>query len=203
MAAALQAGVSEIRIFGDIQSAREAASAYCGPKLLCGEQACLPPPGFDLGNSPGAFSAEHAGKVLFMCTTNGTRAIVHASGAPRLLIAAVVNARFVARHLLECDGDVTFLCAGTDGQVSMEDVIGAGAVLDAMGEVMMLSDRARIARRLFRSCDNNLRQAFEEAAGGRNVIRAGLGRDVEFAARRDSIAVVGEVRANPLRVVRV
>src|SRR5687767_9986732 len=65
MAAALAAGVKEIRIFPDVAAARAAAAAYPGPQpILCGEAKCLPPPGFDLGNSPGAFQqAAHAGRI--------------------------------------------------------------------------------------------------------------------------------------------
>src|SRR5437764_990278 len=52
MTAALEAGVREIRVFGDLASAREAAAGFTEPRILCGEEQCLPPEGFDLGNSP-------------------------------------------------------------------------------------------------------------------------------------------------------
>src|SRR5215207_2958869 len=75
IAAALAAGVEEIRVYGDTQAAAEAAGR-CGPPapLLCGEERCLPPDGFDLGNSPGAFESQmHRGRTVCMSTTNGTR----------------------------------------------------------------------------------------------------------------------------------
>ena len=78
MTAALAAGVEEIRVFGSITEAKDAAGGFAGEKLLCGEVQCLPPSGFDLGNSPGAFCSDHRGRVMFMSTTNGTRAIVAA-----------------------------------------------------------------------------------------------------------------------------
>src|SRR5205085_294450 len=78
-------GVREIRVFGDLPAARTAAAVFDGPadgRLLCGEENCLRPAGFDLGNSPGAFDpAACAGRVAFMSTTNGTRAILAARGA--------------------------------------------------------------------------------------------------------------------------
>src|SRR5213592_719978 len=94
MAAALAAGVREIRVFGDLESAR-AAAARAGDtdRLLCGEENCLRPEGFDLGNSPGAFDrALHAGRTMYLSTTNGTRAIVAAREAPVVLTGALVNA---------------------------------------------------------------------------------------------------------------
>src|SRR5688572_13135682 len=135
MAAALNAGVSEIQVFPTLESAQSAAAEHGGMKLLCGESRCLPPPGFDLGNSPGAFGAAHAGMTAFMATTNGTRAIVAAQSAPRVLAAALVNARATAQALFAADQDVTLLCAGTNDQVAMEDIIGAGAVIAELGEI--------------------------------------------------------------------
>src|SRR4051812_10862439 len=82
MAAALAAGVREVRIFGDLAAARAAVRDGATGALLCGEENCLPPAGFDLGNSPGAFTPElHSDRMLYMSSTNGTRAIVAAQGA--------------------------------------------------------------------------------------------------------------------------
>jgi 2-phosphosulfolactate phosphatase len=67
MTAALAAGVREIRIFADIHSAAQAARQFAGPRILAGEVDCLPPIGFDLGNSPGAFTPDlHAGRTAFL-----------------------------------------------------------------------------------------------------------------------------------------
>jgi 2-phosphosulfolactate phosphatase len=205
MTAALAAGVAEIRIFDSLEGARAAAAQVVDP-VLCGERNCLRPEGFTLGNSPGGFVRQlHAGKTVFMSTTNGTRAIVAARGAKLLLVGAIVNAAAVARRLAGAGLDVILLCAGTDGQPAMEDLIGAGAVIDSLaglGAAELESDLTRLAVRLFRACRTDLRGAMADATGGRNVIAAGLAADVEFAARLDSVEVVGEVREGPLRVAR-
>lgn len=194
MTAALEAGVRDIRIFSDIDAARAAGEQFGPDRLLCGEHKCLPPPGFDLGNSPGALCAEHAGRTLFMSTTNGTRAILAARDAALLLVGSILNASAVARQARAGHRDVLLLCAGTDGQVAMEDLIGCGAVLGAMerdGDVQMTSDHARIARRLFESARADLASALGQSQGGRNIIAAGLTADIEFAARLDTARVVG------------
>ncbi|MGH7213304.1 MAG: 2-phosphosulfolactate phosphatase [Tepidisphaeraceae bacterium] len=209
MTAALAAGVREIRIFGDLDAASSAARASeIAAKLLCGEHRCLRPPGFDLGNSPGAFDpARHRGATVFMSTTNGTRAIVAAAGVRRILAGALVNARAVARQLLEHGGDVVLLCAGTDGAVAMEDVLGAGAVVrEIIGDrppagpiatrsagTVQLTDAARVALYLFESRRDDLPGALRICQGGQNVIAAGLGEDVDFAARLNTIDIVGAV----------
>ena len=96
MTAAMAAHVREIRLFGDLESARAAAGEFAGEKLLCGESRCLPPQGFDLGNSPGQFINAHRSATMFMCTTNGTRALIAATDAAAVFTAALVNARAVA-----------------------------------------------------------------------------------------------------------
>lgn len=206
LAAALAAGAEEIRIFDSLDAAAVAAEAHPGPRILCGERNCLPPPGFELGNSPGAFeSALHAGRTVFMCTTNGTRAILAARMAKLLLTGAVVNATAVAERLAPLGMDVTLLCAGTGGEPAMEDVLGAGAVIDALfsrAGVELEGDLARMAARLFRCSRDDLRSVMADSIGGRNVLAVGLGADIEFASRLDSVPVVGGVADGPLRVMR-
>lgn len=200
--AALAAGVKEVRIFAEIPSATDAARDYAGEKILCGESKCLPPPGFDLGNSPGAFNSKHRDRVAFLATTNGTRAIIAARGAAELFTAALVNASAVARRLIQSGRDVTLLCAGSGGQVSMEDVLGAGAVISALNEFDISGDATRIAARLFHQNRNNLRELLRQSQGGQNIIAAGLTDDIDFCAKLDSFTVVGQVHDSPLRVTR-
>jgi 2-phosphosulfolactate phosphatase len=203
MAAALAAGVREIRVFGRLEEAVSSAKQFKGRKLLCGESNCLRPEGFDLGNSPGDFvGAKHRGRVAFMSTTNGTRAIVAAKAADALLTGAIVNAQAVARAAVAIGADVTLLCAGTNGDVAMEDLAGAGAVADAMLRAGSIeeTDLARVARTLFQTEKKRLRAWLGASQGGRNVIAAGLTKDVDFAAKLDALDVVGMVQDGPLRV---
>jgi 2-phosphosulfolactate phosphatase len=208
MAAALAAGVEKIRVFGSIAEARAAAERHAGgaAHILCGEENCLPPAGFDLGNSPGSFSEEHAGRVAYMSTTNGTRAILAAREADVILTGALVNAEAVARALMEVGRNVTLLCAGTGGAVAMEDMLGAGAVMDALtrlgANVAPASDVALIVQRLFNATRHDLRAALAQSLGGRNVINAGLLADIDFSARCNVLDVVGDVQKDPLAVKR-
>lgn len=199
MTAALAVGVREIRIFDSIEAVREAGGACEGERLLCGERGCLRPEGFDLGNSPGAFGPTHAGRVMFMSTTNGTKAIAAARGGERLAVGALVNASAVARWVRSTARPATLLCAGTDGKVAMEDVLGAGAVMEVLGSPAA-SDVARMAVRLYRAEQGRLGEALREAQGGRNLLGVGLGEDIDFAARVDALDVVGEVTEGAVRV---
>ena len=207
MIAALAAGVGEIRVFSDLDACLATAARGPGPKLLCGERNALKPPGFDLGNSPGSFNPrDHAGLRVYMTTTNGTVAIAAAQSAPQVLIGALVNAGSVARRLAESSSDVTLLCSGTNRRPSVEDLLGAGAILDALlhrqPEFKCRGDLAVAAQWLFRGNRQRLAEILRSGDGGHNVARAKLLPDLEFAAQLDVFDVVGVVRSDPLRVVR-
>jgi 2-phosphosulfolactate phosphatase len=207
MTAALAAGVKEIFVLPDIDAVTVAATMFGPDAVTCGERDCLAPPGFTLGNSPGGFKRTLAGRTAFMSTTNGTKAIIATKGAAQVFVGSVVNASAVARTIRETGLGVTLLCAGTGGQVAMEDLIGAGAVIDravANGPVVYGSDVALLAHHLFRSSNDDLVGTFSRTRGGQNVIRNGLEDDIDFCGRLDAfVDVVGRVDHDPLCVRRI
>ncbi len=81
MTAALAAGVREIRLFASVEDVLRAAPEGDPGRVRCGERRCLRPEGFELGNSPGGFDSSHRGKIVYMATTNGTKAILAAREA--------------------------------------------------------------------------------------------------------------------------
>lgn len=206
MTAALSAGVREIRAFGELDAAMAAARQCPDPHVTAGERNAVKPPGFDLGNSPGAFTCEvHRGQTVFMATTNGTRALVAAAGARVIFAAALVNASVVADALLSTGLDITLLCSGTEGFISAEDVLGAGAVIDsilAQSPMQLTSDVAWMAHELFVAHRADLLAALSTSRGGRNVQRAELTSDLAFCADLNSIPVVGTAAGSPPVVKR-
>ncbi len=205
MTAALAAGAREIRVFASTDEARSVAKTFTGAKLLCGETRCLPPEGFDLGNSPGAYVADVVrDRTLLMSTTNGTRAIVAARQAQKLFVAALVNARAAAEALVRSKLDITLLCAGTDGAVAPEDLVGAGAVVFELLEKAEVNTSANAAeaQTLFLAGKDDLPRHLRVTTGAKNVIAAGLESDVDFAARLNVFDVVGEVDPQNLIVRR-
>lgn len=199
MAAALAAGVREIQIFGDLESTLAAGRAHVGPHLTIGERHAVRAPGFDLGNSPSVFQRDiHGDTTLFMTTTNGTAAILAATGAKVIFTAALVNAAHVAAALWRSNLDVTLLCSGTEGFICTEDTLGAGAViaaLEARGKIDLNSDVAWMARSLFRAERERLYDALFESRGGHNIRRVGLEPDIAYCANLDSVNAVGVIRS--------
>jgi 2-phosphosulfolactate phosphatase len=186
-------------VFDSLNAARAAASRCSEPMLLCGETKCLPPEGFHLGNSPGAYvSAMVRGKALFLSTTNGTRALVAARQAPFLFTGALVNASAIAVTLAKLGRDITLLCAGTDGEEAPEDLVGAGAVISEIPPrtPVALNDSAHAAQNLFRKlhgshfAHHQLVLFLAATQGGKNVVQAGLYDDITFAGRVNAFDVV-------------
>jgi 2-phosphosulfolactate phosphatase len=197
MITALNAGVSEIRIFDSLDTARAAACGFANGKVLCGEERCKRPPDFGLGNSPADFTRDNvAGRTLFMSTTNGTRAIVAAQSAPLILVGALVNARAVAQALAQQTRDVAFVCSGTEGQFSIEDALGAGAMLSRLSALTNVEtcETAQCCLDDFEKSKSSLPQVLRTGRGARNILAAGLEPDIDFAARLDMFDIVGEVR---------
>ncbi len=207
--AALAAGVNPIYIFDRVDDARHEAGPPSTSRILAGEQKCLAPDGFDRGNSPRGFSATtDAGKPMFIATTNGTRALAAVAVAPLVLAGALVNAAAVAEVLCgaraRTSHDIILLCAGTEGQASMEDLLGCGAVLSELAQRHKLDlegDLARVALRLFTAARADLPTVLADSQGGRNVTAAGLAQDIAFAAQLNNLQVVGQLQRNPLRIV--
>jgi 2-phosphosulfolactate phosphatase len=204
MVHALAAGCSAVFPCAEVEEARAAArDRRFGEVLLAGERDGLPLVGFDLGNSPEAFSPEVCrGRALVLTTTNGTRALLRAAGADRVLAAAFVNFSAVCEHLLHEARPLNIICAGNGGAVALEDVLLAGALVVCLSETMelRLNDSGRLARNSFEKNGPRLAETLADSAGGTGLCRLGYAEDVRAAARVDRFAVVPELRREPLRL---
>jgi 2-phosphosulfolactate phosphatase len=203
MVHALAAGCLCVRPCATVDEARALADSMpAGKALLAGERDGRPLPGFDLGNSPGAFTcARCRGLSIVLTTTNGTRALLHAVRAERVLIAAFANFSAVCEQLRNEKRPIHIVCAGDAGTVALEDALLAGAIVDNLaGDGVALNDGARLAWDGFEHHGQVLEGALEVSAGGVRLRALGYDEDVRTAARIDTFAVVPELRREPLRV---
>jgi 2-phosphosulfolactate phosphatase len=201
---ALAAGCTCVRPCAEIAEARQVAGELrAGRVLLAGERGGLPIAGFDLGNSPRAFTPKVCrGAALVMTTTNGTRAILRAAEAERVLAAAFVNFSAVCEQLRQDARPIHLVCAGSDGEVTLEDTLLAGAFVDFLcesGEVR-LNDAARLAWDCFENHGRVVQGALEVSKGGETLQKLGYAEDIHAAAQVDTLALVPELRRDPLRL---
>jgi 2-phosphosulfolactate phosphatase len=177
---ALARGAVAVEACASAEEARTRAAAIGA--LTAGERGGHRIPGFDLGNSPLECTAERvAGRVLCATTTNGTRALIAAAGAPRRFLAAFVNLHATAAAIRAlAPAHVALVCAGTDGAPSDEDTACAEALRLALRDEPV--DAALLARAA----------ASPHAAF---LCSAGFDADVQFALTMDSVPVVAAVDA--------
>ena len=213
--AALKNGARCVAPFREVDAARAYHSLLPpGEALLAGERGGLPPAGFDLGNSPRDFTADKVtGKTICFSTTNGAAAIELSKHASRVFIGAIVNSRAVL-NALEGESDIVFLCAGTDGLISAEDVLAAGWMVDELIKVypdsrFELTDAAKLAMSasLHALAGGSLfdtprvTQLLRESQGGRNLVALGLEQDIEDAARWNRCDLAPRLNADGLITV--
>jgi 2-phosphosulfolactate phosphatase len=202
VAAALAAGAAAVVPAATEEEAR--AEAARRGALLAGERDCLPPPGLDLGNSPRAFvPAAVAGREIVLWTTNGSGALAAAAGGGGPVLAfALVNARATAEHLRrEGCARLALVCAGTKGQFALDDAFAAGALLERLGGpgVLEADERASAALLVYRGGRGDPRGVLEASRAAAALRRHGLGEDVRWAARPDSLDVAAVWRDGALR----
>jgi 2-phosphosulfolactate phosphatase len=215
---ALAAGAKEVAPFREVTEALAAANAEGVRRsdfVLGGERAGGKIAGFDLGNSPSEYSPEAVGgKLVILTTTNGTRALWCARNARRVIVGAFVNLSAVVASAKN-EPRVDFLCAGTDGRETREDILAAGAMVHQIcsltsGERQLnaAAERAREEwRRLLQAAIDSGRTESEQLAielrdtqGGRNLLGIGLERDLVDCAQIDRLKVVPELDMNTWRI---
>ena len=109
-----------------VEEARKVAAGT--GSLLGGERNCKRLEGFDFGNSPAEYTQSRvANKEITLTTTNGTRALMACLGAEQILIAAFTNLTAVA-NAIAGHPKVNIVCAGTNGEITLEDALLAGAL---------------------------------------------------------------------------
>ncbi|MBI1902134.1 MAG: 2-phosphosulfolactate phosphatase [Planctomycetia bacterium] len=211
IAHALAAGAKEMIPCLEVDEARAVAKKLPrGPCVLAGERGGLAIEGFDLGNSPQDFTPETVGgKTVIFTTTNGTAALKRARPAGRVLLGSFVVLNALAAEIAAQALSTHLLCAGTNGAVTLEDALLAGALVEKLPQKTggwRLNDEARIAQAAWREFERSARPLADylttETQGGRNLQALGLAADIAFAARQSVFDFLPELDVTQWRVTR-
>ena len=202
---ALRNGASCVIPCGSPDEARQIREASpLDAVLLGGERGGVLIEGFDCGNSPTEYPASRVtGKTIAFTTTTGTKALLNSAAAETILIGAFVNRQALVDRLHADQKSVHLVCAGTDGEITGEDVLFAGAVVETLlasqNDRWQLSDSAKIARAFWlQSVSGETREvlsagiesAMQQTHGGLNLIDLGYHNDIKLCSAVDSIDVV-------------
>ena len=170
------------------------AAERAGARLALPRRVAVEQGGFSL--SPGSLAAIEAGTRLLLPSPNGSRLSL-AGGPVPVLAGCLRNATAVAvaARRIAGDGAVGVIPAGEhwpDGSLrpGIEDLIGAGAILHALGlsfsaEAQAFSPEARVARDAFLSAAADLPGLIGGCLSGQELIGWGFAQDVDVAVALD------------------
>ncbi len=193
--AALAAGANRVAPVETVAECRELARRLRrSGVVLGGERNALRIPGYDLGNSPLEYTPEAVSeRTVVLTTTNGTQAVARAIEADSIVIASLNNAAAVVAWLVRRNQDVTVICSGTEGRISLDDLYCGGMLISRLFEphfVGDIGDGARMAMEWFvanaEAADSVIRSCYH----GRRLIDQGFGDDVGYCAEVDTIDIV-------------
>lgn len=147
---------------------------------------------FDFGNSPTELIEADIppGSTVVLSTTNGTRIIRAAAGAPLILAGTFINARAVARALVERPDlhEVVVVGCGWRGSRASEDESAAGAILHHLTRTGAEPDE-RARRAIERYLGQSKKSLYKNSAA-RRLKRLGYWRDLDFCLSEDTVPVV-------------
>jgi 2-phosphosulfolactate phosphatase len=185
--------------------------------VLGGERGGVPIDGFQLGNSPEEYTEDRvAGRTVIFTTTNGTRAMTHARAADEILIAGFVNVSATVARLLERE-QIHIICAGTHGNISDDDVLLAGMLIDRLarqsGMGYQQNGQALTAREMWLHAfamphvlgaeplePDRLADQLRKTLGARHLIALGLDDDILAAARIDRFQAVSRLDTKTFQI---
>jgi 2-phosphosulfolactate phosphatase len=203
MVAALAHGAKEVVPVLDEAAARDQASRFEKDSyVLSGELYAETLPGFAHPAPLALIQHGVKGKSVIYSTTNGTVAMTQPANAERVYCGALLNARALVEHIVarHAGRTVLIVCSGSGNNFNFEDFYGAGYFVECFApHVSDLSDAAKAALALYRQA--KAPDALLDCRVGRMMAARGLGREVEFACRRDAFPVVPLLENGRLRVI--
>jgi 2-phosphosulfolactate phosphatase len=163
--------------------------------ILGGERHGLKIENFDLGNSPMEYTSDRVkGKVVILTTSNGTQAYARAGASQLIITGALVNISKVVKKVAEAGQDLVIICAGDDGDFSIEDTLCGGMLLHKLiteeNIKLDLNDAASLATLLYRTNSRSLKKTIARGEHGRLLTEIGFGHDVDTATETDTIPVL-------------
>ena len=193
--------------------------------VLGGERGGIRIPGFHYGNSPAEYCSEAVnGRTVLFTTTNGTKALLSALDASEILVGAFLNRRAIIERLARERKSTHLICAGTDGVITGEDVLFAGAVVDGLlasdsqtentAAAWQLNDCAEIALGFWRQnvtvaqdsgsiaefdrfqSARRISETMLRTKGGRNLLALGYEADIGLCSQLDTIVTIPQFDPN-------
>jgi 2-phosphosulfolactate phosphatase len=151
---------------------------------------------FDFGNSPREYVRSRVGqREIVTTTTNGTRALRACVTAEAVALGSFLNLAATVRWLqARPEQRLVLVCAGTQEQHGIEDILCAGALVEMLGRFggpFGMSDATRLALLAYQGAAGNLGKAIGQGRNGSRLLaNPDFREDVEFCLQRDVFDLV-------------
>lgn len=193
IAVALSKGAKTVIPCRSIREARQVANRLGSEALLVGERYGIKPRGFDLNISPTEMlTANIRGKKLVYTSTNLTRILEPLKSKRSVIVGGFVNARRAAKAAVALSTDgITIVSCGLDHTITIEDVIGAGAIASCLSD-HELTDSALMVLSAYRN--PSWRTSVYEGKVSHYLKMLGLANDIRSCLTLNSISTVPILR---------
>ena len=175
-----------------------------GSYLVAGEYRAVKCSGFEAGNSPLEFHEDLVrDKALILATTNGTKAIRSCKPAKHVLIGSFLNVEAVCLRALGYQKDIMIVCAGSQGNIALEDVLAAGyhvSVLKKQMPDIRLGELARTFYYLYIYFRDDMRQILKTTRSGINLQNTGYEGDIDYCLQENLYRVVPVFKHNSIKL---
>lgn len=187
MCTALNNGITEIVPISNLDKLNEFKS---DEYIVAAERDGKIVDGYKYGNSPLHYheNSDIKNKKLALTTTNGTRAInLSKNDASDVIIASFLNVTAVSNYLDNNKNDVIILCSGWKGQVSLEDTLYAGFLIDKLINIgfKTQSDSSFLSRQLYIDSKSNLLKFVLQSSHKKRTENLGIDEDFKFCLQLD------------------
>ncbi|MEG1501315.1 MAG: 2-phosphosulfolactate phosphatase, partial [Clostridiales bacterium] len=96
--------------------------------------------------------------------------------------------------------DLVVLCSGTEGKISLDDILGGGSIIYHINQLScgqnqanQMNDAAFIAQSMYLQFRDDLEKGLHQAAHGRKLTSMGRGKDLHYCSQEAIIAAVPEM----------
>lgn len=207
MVTGLSNGAKEIIPTDSIASAGMIGRNSLGQSLLCGEKHGKIIEGFNLGNSIKEYREENVkNKILVFHSTNGTPSLIKSKFTRNCVVLGFVNMERVVHYLQELNEDFIILCAGKDGEFSLEDTVCAGMLVSRLKKSAprgkyILTDSSRGASKLYSAYKNDLLKMMNDSEHGKYLISIGFQDDLVECAQVDKYNMLPVLRSGVIKSI--
>ncbi len=179
-------GTEQLFITPSLATARGFGDQY--NLLLAGEKEGLPPEGFNYGASPADLRKVQFERDVILTTDNSPHAIGAVLTAKHVLLGSFYNARAVVDLALSCaTEEITLVCAGMQGDETLEDIVCAGFLARRIQKIQQniqpveLKDAARLAISLLQAFPD-VQEALMQSTAGVMLGKLGLLEDIAVSS---------------------